>query len=50
MLADSYDTVKLLLDAGADPLLENEAGHKPLLYAREGEVKKLLEHYTAKVE
>lgn len=49
VLADSYETVKLLLDAGADPLLENEAGHQPLMYAREGEVKKLLENYTSKV-
>lgn len=50
VLADNYDVVKLLLDAGADPLVENEAGHRPLMYARECEVKKLLEHYTSKVK
>lgn len=48
-LIDSLEVVRLLLESGADPLLENDAGHRSLLYAKEGEVKKLLETYTAKV-
>lgn len=47
---DSLEVVKVLLQHGANPLIENEAGHKPLLYAKEGsEIHKLLEEYTAKV-
>ncbi|XP_031953911.1 caseinolytic peptidase B protein homolog isoform X2 [Corvus moneduloides] len=42
VLADDYLTVKLLLDAGANPLQKNEMGHTPLDYAREGEVMNLL--------
>lgn len=49
VLADCVECVKELLNHGANPLLENEAGHKPLLYAREGDIKKRLEEETAKV-
>lgn len=51
VLADNCDVVKLLLDAGADPLIENESGHKALMYAKQdSEVKRLLENYTSKVK
>ncbi|XP_056341943.1 caseinolytic peptidase B protein homolog [Oenanthe melanoleuca] len=50
VLADDYLTVKLLLDAGANPLQKNEMGHTPLDYAREGEVMKLLRAAEAKFQ
>lgn len=50
VLADSYETVKALLEGGANPVLENDAGHKPLMYAQENsDIKKILEDYTSKV-
>lgn len=49
-LTDSIGVVKVLLEYGANPLIENEAGHKPLQYAKEGsDIYKLLQEYTAKV-
>uniref|UniRef100_A0A803V9U5 ClpB family mitochondrial disaggregase n=1 Tax=Ficedula albicollis TaxID=59894 RepID=A0A803V9U5_FICAL len=50
VLADDYLTVKLLLDAGANPLQKNEMGHTPLDYAREGEVMNLLRAAEAKFQ
>ncbi|XP_063249756.1 mitochondrial disaggregase isoform X2 [Prinia subflava] len=50
VLADDYLTVKLLLDAGANPLQKNEMGHTPLDYAREGEVMSLLRASEAKFQ
>uniref|UniRef100_A0A674GWY1 ClpB family mitochondrial disaggregase n=1 Tax=Taeniopygia guttata TaxID=59729 RepID=A0A674GWY1_TAEGU len=50
VLADDYLTVKLLLDAGANPLQKNEMGHTPLDYAREGEVMNLLRASEAKFQ
>ncbi|KAI1242361.1 hypothetical protein IHE44_0005896 [Lamprotornis superbus] len=50
VLADDYLTVKLLLDAGANPLQKNEMGHTPLDYAREGEVMNLLRTAEAKFQ
>ncbi|KAM6100497.1 mitochondrial disaggregase isoform 2-T2 [Theristicus caerulescens] len=50
VLADDYLTVKLLLDAGANPLQKNEMGHTPLDYAREGEVMSLLKASEAKFQ
>ncbi|KAG1944196.1 caseinolytic peptidase B protein homolog [Pimephales promelas] len=41
-LADDLRTVRILLDAGADPTLKNELGHTPLTYAKEGEMLTLL--------
>ncbi|KAL1260350.1 hypothetical protein QQF64_008177, partial [Cirrhinus molitorella] len=41
-LADDLRTVRMLLDAGANPLLKNDLGHTPLTYAREGEMATLL--------
>ncbi|XP_058707503.1 mitochondrial disaggregase [Poecile atricapillus] len=50
VLADDYLTVKLLLDAGANPLQKNEMGHTPLDYAREGEIMNLLKASEAKFQ
>ncbi|XDV33333.1 hypothetical protein PO909_003768, partial [Leuciscus waleckii] len=41
-LADDLRTVRILLDAGANPTLKNELGHTPLTYAKEGEMLTLL--------
>ncbi|KAK7155961.1 hypothetical protein R3I94_006128 [Phoxinus phoxinus] len=41
-LADDLRTVRILLDAGANPTLKNELGHTPLTYAKEGEMLALL--------
>ncbi|XP_077086481.1 mitochondrial disaggregase isoform X4 [Siphateles boraxobius] len=41
-LADDLRTVRILLDAGADPTLKNELGHTPLTYAKEGEMLTLI--------
>lgn len=41
-LADDLRSVRMLLDAGANPLQKNELGHTPLTYAREGEMATLI--------
>nr|CAD7567664.1 unnamed protein product [Timema californicum] len=48
VLADHIEVVKVLLEKGADPSLENEAGHRPIEYARSEEMKQLLRSPTAK--
>lgn len=45
VLADNTELIKTLLDAGADPLVENELGHRPFEYCASEEIKKLLEGY-----
>lgn len=50
VLADSIACVKALLDAGADPTLENDLGHRPIDYAREGEIKELLKEQADKYD
>lgn len=50
VLADSKACVKALLDAGANPLVENDAGHKPVEYAKEGDIKELLIKYALKFD
>lgn len=50
VLSDNLEVVKALLEGGANPIIENDAGHKPLQYAKEGgQVKQLLEQHTNKV-
>ena len=49
VLVDNVEVVKVLLEAGADPLLENDAGHRPMQYAKDGQMKNLLEEYSTKV-
>ncbi|XP_034934875.1 caseinolytic peptidase B protein homolog [Chelonus insularis] len=42
VLADSYECVKALLDAGANPTIDNESGHRPEEYSKNDKIKKLL--------
>ncbi|XP_077197255.1 mitochondrial disaggregase [Paroedura picta] len=50
VLADDFPSVKMLLDAGANPLQRNEMGHTAVDYAREGEVMKLLKASQTKFQ
>jgi ATP-dependent Clp protease ATP-binding subunit ClpB len=43
ILSDNIEVIKILLDYGADPLIENELGHRPFEYCASIETKKLLE-------
>lgn len=49
VLIDDLEMVKLLLESGANPNIQNDAGFKPADYAAEGEVKILLEEHGLKV-
>lgn len=50
VLADSMQVVKLLLEHGANPCLENDSGFKPIDYAAEGShMKTLLKERMMKV-
>ncbi|RUS89196.1 hypothetical protein EGW08_003075, partial [Elysia chlorotica] len=46
VLINDIDCVKLLLEAGADPTIENSLGHRAGEYARDESTKTLLETYT----
>lgn len=50
VLADDIEVIQALLEAGANPMKENDAGHRPSDYAREGEVKTLILKHAAKVQ
>lgn len=50
MLVDSKACAKVLLDRGADPTIENDTGHRPIDYAKEGEVKEMLTEYAIKYD
>ncbi|XP_076237465.1 mitochondrial disaggregase isoform X2 [Calliopsis andreniformis] len=50
VLADSKACVKILLEGGANPTLENESGHRPVDYARDEEVKEMLQKYALKYD
>ncbi|XP_066590330.1 mitochondrial disaggregase-like isoform X2 [Prorops nasuta] len=50
VLADSIGCIKALLDAGADPTIENEAGHRPLEYTRDQEITKILTQHALKFD
>lgn len=41
--------MKILLNAGADPLIENELGHRPIEYCATEEAKKLLQSFEKRV-
>lgn len=43
VLTDSIELIKILLEAGADPLIENDLGHRAYEYCATDEAKKLLE-------
>ncbi|XP_062417106.1 mitochondrial disaggregase isoform X2 [Pungitius pungitius] len=49
-LADDPDTVRMLLDAGANPLQTNGLGHTPRSYAKEGEASKVLQEFEGKFQ
>lgn len=46
VLADSMECVKILLEAGANPTVVNEAGHRPEEYARHNDIQDLLNEYS----
>lgn len=46
VLVNDIETVKLLLEAGADPTLENSLGHRAGEYSRDEDTKSLIETYT----
>lgn len=43
-LVDNFDIVKLLISNGANPTLQNDLGHTPIMYAtKDGKIKPYLE-------
>lgn len=48
VLIDSKACVEILLNRGANPTIESEAGHQPIDYAKEGEIKEMLKEYSIK--
>lgn len=48
ILGDHFDTVEVLMNRGADPTLENEAGHLPIDYAKDPDTRHIIEEYTKK--
>lgn len=49
VLADQAEIVQTLLNAGADPVAENELGHRPADYASGGIIAKILQEHASKV-
>lgn len=49
VLIDNFEIVKLLIENGANPCLETEAGQKPLVYAKGSTLKEYLKIQTEKV-
>lgn len=50
VLSDSMACVKMLLEGGANPTVENEAGHRAVEYTKNGEIKQTLTRYTVKYD
>lgn len=50
VLADSESCVKELLDGGANPTLESEAGHRAVDYAADGKIKEMLIKHALKYD
>lgn len=51
VLSDNVEVVRILLEAGADPMQENDSGHSPGDYAKDGSVvKDMLKEYSAKFD
>uniref|UniRef100_A0A0C9R1I9 Clpb_1 protein n=1 Tax=Fopius arisanus TaxID=64838 RepID=A0A0C9R1I9_9HYME len=50
VLADSLSCVKILLEAGANPTIENDTGHRAVEYARDDEIKDLLTKQSHKYD
>jgi ATP-dependent Clp protease ATP-binding subunit ClpB len=49
VLTDNRELIRLMLDHGADPLVENDLGHRALEYCGDEEVKRLLVECESKV-
>lgn len=49
-LADDPRTVRMLLEAGANPLQTNALGHTARAYAKEGDVSKVLQEFEGKFQ
>ncbi len=49
VLRDDYNLIKILLESGADPTIENESGHKAADYTDNEKVKELLVVHEKKV-
>ncbi|XP_015178663.1 PREDICTED: caseinolytic peptidase B protein homolog isoform X2 [Polistes dominula] len=47
VLANSRSCIKALLDAGANPTIENDAGHRPVEYTKEADIKQMLTEYAS---
>lgn len=45
VLTDDVNLIKVLLDHGADPLIENDLGHRAYEYCDTDETRRLLESY-----
>lgn len=50
VLANDFTIVRLLLDAGANPLIENDAGHQPIMFAKAEQIKDLLDRAMSEVK
>lgn len=50
VLADSKACVKILLDGGANPTIENESGHRAVEYTTDGELKEMLLKHAVKYD
>ncbi|XP_068081929.1 mitochondrial disaggregase [Anabrus simplex] len=50
VLMGHTDIVNALLEAGANPTIQNEIGHRPMSYARDGNTRKMLMEYSAKYD
>ncbi|XP_072152424.1 mitochondrial disaggregase isoform X2 [Bemisia tabaci] len=50
VLANDFTIVRLLLDAGANPLIENDAGHQPIMFAKAEQIKDLLDRAMSEYE
>lgn len=48
-LVGNMKVAKLLIENGANPCLETEAGQKPVVYAEEGPLKEYLQQQTVRV-
>lgn len=49
-LTNNLGIIKLLIKYGANPNLENEMGHKPVMYSNSDEIKKYLTSQMEKVK
>lgn len=49
VLTNNLEIAKILIKAGANPTIENEAGHRPMEYVGSQEAKKLLEDASKEV-